>query len=1297
MNAFAGIGLTAACLTAMTTLAERVETFQATTRGFGDVVVTARFFGEGKGETSWTTFEAEDAAHASVCASKRLADLSFGDLKPAADCNLPGTALERPDTGAWLLGIEGNRFHELFAPSRKALARQAKACGAASWQAVTTNAYPRWLDCFDNAGPGVWVGGGGDQYVLPSDFEWLRDRKLTMCTLSPTESRLVGPGVLDTTVFDWHAAMAATYDLLYRVLFFPASHEWLWNRVPLPYVLPGPGRVTVSPWFEYQCNTGANAVEPVPALDPYVGDLRQRLASHLASDPNHVGMHGCTEIPEAGVDLLSAVANTPGVKQLWHAYLATELGMDLATAGQLHKGDPSRYRSWDDVEVPGPLDFIGWNAAACIDLRGAWQMHADTGRVGVAQAWFDPAKAPADWVEGDCNDPMILVYTPQRQREKEKQPDFWMRRALDLPAGRAKTLRFLHIARDVYHGNHTPLFGVWLNGVPLKTRSEERGDLDQCFEVGDALRDGVNQLVLNTHGTPVPGYCFLGETAYRRYPAMTEPENRLWFDAVNFDAWLRVGKIEDHLCATRAADPERPLKMMATIDLLDLTTPLAERYGAYQHDTGGAGGYWCPMSGARLARSHGLPWSCEQGGPPHTAADMQAAMTYYLMYGNDAVDLVFGVGHYRDKPDVSAWFDKNLELIRCIGQMHLPTPRIALLRSSRTTRLGFEEPWNWDIARGALQGVGRNFAYVEVPDILNGTIDQFAVVIDCGTVLLADNEIEGLRRYVQRGGIFVAQHHTGRHSPARADTWALAKAWGLSVTPKHMSEENFNRWPLAKLKFGDDQNLLPSLRGKEIEGSGVAVDSLGREHGGAVSIGGAGKTLRPVATWEDGSMAIAEVQAGRGRFILLGTPFYLRMKDVAGVWANDDRRGAWLDEFLVALGVPRDSWSGNREVWAERWRSKNGVFDLYPVARMTRVGDDSRNVQVALRRETPPSGVVELSALGHPGVKASWKDGQMSLPPADYGLMQARVFAVPRAEIARAALDWFKTQASLWRALAPLPEERKPREVPVPENLLPLPDGWTLKLAGQPDRTVRLGAFGTLGLPEKTTVAFEKSVTVPAGWKGRRIDLMFNAEGWFWGILPEARLWINGQPAAIKQPLQPAASPGFAVNVTDAAATGTLLLRLEIDGIANSALRKDQAGQFKPHGVTGLFYLESTAAPLKTEPLPGPWLAADGFNVLHAVQPGEKVKCLYFETRFTLPAVWPAKRLLLEAPDALGFLVLNGQVLRTPAWMKRLDVSGLVRRDGANVLRWVPASRSVAAWNRAYNGVLPGLNMTWTE
>ncbi len=773
---------------------------------------------------------------------------------------------------------------------------------------------------------------------------------------------------------------------------------------------------------------------------------------------------------------------------------------------------------------------------------------------------------------------------------------------------------------------------------------------------------------------------------------MTETENRLWFDTVNFDAFLRASKIEKQLQASRAADDEKPLKMMANINLMDLAIPMAEKYGAYQHDTGGAGSYWCPMTGARISTSHGMPFSCEQAGPPATAQKFQSQITYYLMYGNDAVDLVFGVRHYRDHPEVAAWFDNHIDLIRCVGKMHLPTPQVAILRSSRVSRLGFPDPWLWDIGRGTIQSVGRNFAYIEVPDILNGVIDQFKVVIDDGTVVLTEKDIEGIKRFVERGGTFIAQHHTGRHTPEKADVWALAKAWGLTVTPRYISEENYRKWPLGRIHFAENQDLIPSLRGRDIDGSGVAIDSAGTEHGGAVSIAGSGK-VTPVATWDDGSMAIADIRDGRGRFILLGTPFYLRVKDVGGQMMNDEKLQGFLDEFFSSIGIPRDSWTGIDSVWAEKWRSKNGVFDLYPVARMAKEGKETVSPAVAIRRDTPVRQVIEISAAGHPRVDVEYKEGKMYLPPMDYGLMQSRMFAVPRAEIARSAMDWFQTQAAIWRPVS-LTKAEKPQPISTPEDVLALPDGWTLKVEGQPDRIVRPGAFATLGLPEKTLASFEKTVTIPSEWQGRRIELVFDAEANCWGILPQGKLYFNSQEAAMP-PIVPSSDSGFTVNVTDLAKSGELKIRLDVDGISQTMERTDGRGARKPSGVTGIFYLQATRPFTSEQTLPGDWNAAVAFNRLKPVQVGEKVECLYLEKRFNLPKDWPAKRVFLESPK-LGFLMLNGHALEVPAMMSRLDISGLVRKDGGeNVLRWVPGARDVAAWYAPYKGTVPEMRLLW--
>ncbi len=131
---------------------ETLEGYRAAARGFGDVL---RIYRQSEQQGSWTTFQAEDAVHARIVGSKRLADLlGFGDLKRVSDRRFPGTVLELDGAGCWLLGVENDRFHELFAPNQRELGELAKSAGA--WAAVPERAYPRWLDCFDTAGPGIW-------------------------------------------------------------------------------------------------------------------------------------------------------------------------------------------------------------------------------------------------------------------------------------------------------------------------------------------------------------------------------------------------------------------------------------------------------------------------------------------------------------------------------------------------------------------------------------------------------------------------------------------------------------------------------------------------------------------------------------------------------------------------------------------------------------------------------------------------------------------------------------------------------------------------------------------------------------------------------------------------------------------------------------------------------------------------------------------------------------------------------------------------------------------------------------
>jgi hypothetical protein len=133
----------------------------------------------------------------------------------------------------------------------------------------------------------------------------------------------------------------------------------------------------------------------------------------------------------------------------------------------------------------------------------------------------------------------------------------------------------------------------------------------------------------------------------------------------------------------------------------------------------------------------------------------------------------------------------------------------------------------------------------------------------------------------------------------------------------------------------------------------------------------------------------------------------------------------------------------------------------------------------------------------------------------------------------------------------------------------------------------------------------------------------------------------------------------------------------------------------RPSGVTGVFYLEAIAPAVATTPLDGPWSAASDVGVVVPMKKGGKVACAYLETRFTLPAKRPGRRLFLERAggEPIMALILNNRMVIVS--MPRIDISGLVDQDGENVLRWAP-HRILEITNRQPLAI-PELNLVWTE
>jgi hypothetical protein len=549
--------------------------------------------------------------------------------------------------------------------------------------------------------------------------------------------------------------VAKKYDLPYRL-----SHteecwvlrpKWIWNRVPLPHVLPEEDAVAD------QVDLGTLALGaytnemPVPASDPYLFDGLGRLAKYAAQDPHMIGAIAALELAGCNLLQLSEVAGMPSTKEYWHTYLRDVLHFDLKEVGRRYYGSEKAITSWQQVQVPRPRDFVGGEQPDNLNLVGVWNFKWDSKSVGEEQGWYKPDSAPREHQRVHCNDPMLTIYRPfvgDMSAGFKGSSDTWLCRSVEVSAGQLASLRYLHVPRSVLHG-HASWVAAYLNGKPLQDLDDVptmMPHIDLCFDVQQALKPGKNSLAIKTAGQPIPGYIFLGGVKPWTYPSHDPLKNRLYFDGVNFCGWLKMRQLEADLRAIRRGDPDRPMKVMAPAYFMDQVLDLCERYGAYPHDTGGSATSWTPWL-ARYAIPRGAAYSSEPGIGAWTVPSLQTMVTMWLMHGDDAVDLADHPDLYRINPGHASWISENRELMRCIGKMVMTRPQVGVLRSVRDVRLNSRSPWQWDVGRGELQQVGRIFNYADLPDVTSGRIGSwYKVLFDDGTEILSEEEVAGLVR-----------------------------------------------------------------------------------------------------------------------------------------------------------------------------------------------------------------------------------------------------------------------------------------------------------------------------------------------------------------------------------------------------------------------------------------------------------------------------------------------------------------------------------------------------------------------
>ncbi len=1223
-------------------------------RGFGTVSATAQTRKVEGGRVSLVTFQAEDAAKARIVASKYIADIEGYSVgrELAGDFPWAGWTYQIADAGVWVVGIEGAAVHVLSAPDEAVLRQAAAAFGAGRWERPASAAHPRYLDNFDNHALAFWYNN-----PCPSGeaVDWASRQGAIMNIFQATAADSYAPGVYNLAGMEQLAAIGSRIDRPHRVMLYAMHGPAWWMRgvdMRKHFESASPGTAWGSDLFRadlYQAAQSAS-VEANSVMAEVIFAQMNTLAGEMAM---------AWKVPPGEWNIKPW--DPPNAVEGYRAFLRDVNGYSLEEANRLHGAAAA---SWDEFPYPELAYFYG-RRGTFMDVDGDWRWRQATLEEGLAAAAHDPATDDGDWLRAS-HDSLRLQGIHMHTRVSP----LWGRTRIDVPmelAGSGEPL-YLYVTPENARGGRVTR--LWVNGgeAPCVELFPDAPQ-DNCSyaDVTGVLRPGENHVTYFSGGGPIRGRVWLTTTPPDIYPYGERTVTRRYLDWKAYLTSAKLDTVRFWLDALRSVDRERPIKLMTGMFFQSETQDLFERYGGYLQLTG-EGSWYRPMHYKGYSRLRGLPASSEGGGPAGNVNQLQYKFGMIFWEGQDAHDYVFDLQRdiYSKGEWKREWFEEHAPLLATVGKTDFPhDDKIGLLRDTTQSELyGDSGIWTWDLARGALPALGICPVLVDGPDMDKGYAAKIPLVFDTSTAVMSERRVEAIKAYVEAGGTFVAGFDTGRDSEYEKQAWPLAKALGLEIVEKQVAHgREVKQSPVLPLTFLEDQDLMPSLRGKTIEGMGISIDHTEKTHTGAVGISAPdGGEVKPIALWDDdGTMAICEIRLGKGRIVWIGSPFYFRGKDTAGAWLNDAARQRLLAELLGGLGIELEVERADERLWLSRRESKNGLYDVYFAAPMAtpRDADATEVVNASFAVLAPPaagSAAFEMSAAERPAVATARRDdGAMVFEDFDFHPFLVRQFAMVRDDVGvEGPLHWLRTQSRIWRALE-LPDnigllrgeiETRARDVArrLGQGGLSLTEGWKVRKirdAAPADAWTApaydssdwedgaLGLWNARGWNDATRVQYRRRAEIPESWlaKGRRVFLCFRdlSRGMAkTGMRDRGQLWLNGEELAahIEDPMM--------VDITDRFQGGSVDLALEVEGEIWG-------------GPGGSLYLWSLPVPAATLELDGEWRVATDFDREEgAVQlPGaveKRHKAFGIRKRFELPEEWVGRtvHLVVEGEPGVG-------------------------------------------------------------
>ena len=1076
-------------------------------RGYGKVSAE---FGKNR-----VLFHCQDQAHADILLGKLTADLIWDGKEKlkSVDLKIKGKsipAVQFDPYGVMVLGACGNDVFALGAPdsdAMKALLAGTPLLKDAAARFKPAKPYPSYLDFYDLKAFKCYVSAARSLFGEGIASHWEFIKRLGLGGLTCQSLGVVpsnpAPGVVDFSRMDYEISEAERQDGLYVVCPDVGGELplWMFNKNPEnaakfspSYLYQGWSHGSIGATYEADGSSGAGPLS----------SLRLMMQRYVKS-PSLGGWHLYRGQPIG--DNLSVQTGagagdySPVAQRAIRKWLKEAKGYDLAALGQRWFGDPKHFSSWDEVQVPDIASLIGggYDPNRFL-LPTTWQYRKAT----EADVGKPPTENGAPWVS---------VQGPPSQQRAFLPPGFGY---FKIPFRADEWLK-LHAGRPVKLGCTVNLYDnnklyFWLNGHAFESqpaRSSGYIPLVTDIPAGVLNASGENELIIQTPDGRtdgrIGGPVFLSDIPRQVMPFKDKTNNARFSDAYEFQMDSIFARQEEMFKEARRIDPNRPIILSGLIwENCGKFAQLASKYGIGIQYTAREGFYnpWDPALGNVV----GFYSTSEPSGITATPDVFNKMLGIMLYDGDSSYDAFIDVEAYIKLDRECGMFTNKRRLIQLFGKSLRQKPQLLLLRSSLSLSNSSEEPWNWDVGRGEIQSAHYDYGCVSESQIKDGTADSYPVIFDAGSDIMDGETIEALRRYVEKGGTFIALHNTGRSDPLEPNTWPISKLTGFKVTSSGKR---------GNIHFANDLPVFKGWEGKQFKAQGIALDWKKNDvaDGTGIVLASEDPESKALALWDDGSIAVGMRTIGKGRVIVLGASFWRDGQDINGRWVPYGTN-VFFDRLLSDLGVSKEADASSNRVWVRKTTTKNGLQDWLIAINANERGNNAENAEVtsdlSLKVDSIPDSVIDM-VTGAPVEFKTRPDGWIDIPSVKFAKYDTRIFAVNRrGTVADAIPAWWAEKLKYWKkssdelAKIPAPPNDSADE---PEAIQF--DNWSFQT--DLDGTIcKSGAWTQPGFDAKTwkTIPsgswklldpdlkaydgiglYRKDFTIPAAWKGHVITL----------------------------------------------------------------------------------------------------------------------------------------------------------------------------------------------------------------